>query len=430
MLTLPLFVQSVVVMRYALFVCNHNAGRSQMAQAFFERHAPEDVRAESAGSTRARALWPTVVEAMAEVGFDLGDRKPRKLVRELQLHADWAVTMGCGDVCPYVPTTVEAWDIPDPAGLALEQVRPIRDAIERHVRELVESKLDAIRSDPTAHRFRLTQLLPGLAEEFEGSRSPEEIRACPRRGPVALRRPACAVLRSSARASADPRMPARGRLRRSGGCMSEPTAPTMNAALQRRLRAIATRLTAEYDGVFSPETVDALVRDSIERLGAITVTEHLPLLTERFARQRLQAAAQADGLLPKPRPLVLFVCAQNAARSQMAAALARHVSEGRIDVMSAGSDPASAINHAVVEAIAELGIEMAFEFPKPLTDEVVRAADVVVTMGCGEACPVLAGPRYLSWAVADPAGQDLAAVRRIRQDIADHVLDLLKELLP
>jgi arsenate reductase len=178
MLTIPLFVPSVVVMRYVLFVCNHNAGRSQMAQAFFERYAPEDVRAESAGSTPARALWPVVVEAMAEVGFDLSDRKPRKLMRELQLHADWAVTMGCGDVCPYVPTTVEAWDVPDPAGLALEQVRPIRDVIEGRVRELVETKLDAVRSDPTAHRFRLTHLLPTLAEEFEGSRSPEEIRAC------------------------------------------------------------------------------------------------------------------------------------------------------------------------------------------------------------------------------------------------------------
>jgi hypothetical protein len=115
---------------------------------------------------------------MAEVGLDLSGRKPRKLVRELQLHADWAVTMGCGDVCPYVPTTVEAWDIPDPAGLALEQVRPIRDAIEARVRELVEVKLEAIRSDPTAHRFRLGQLLPKLADEFESTRSPEEIRAC------------------------------------------------------------------------------------------------------------------------------------------------------------------------------------------------------------------------------------------------------------
>jgi arsenate reductase (thioredoxin) len=165
-------------MKYVLFVCNHNAGRSQMAQAFFERHAPADIRAESAGSEPGRQVWPTVVEAMAEVGVDLSDRKPRKLIRELQLHADWAITMGCGDVCPYVPTTVEAWDIPDPAGLPLERVRPIRDQIELHVLDLIETKLDAIRSDPTAHQIRLLHLLPSLAKEFEATRAPEEIRAC------------------------------------------------------------------------------------------------------------------------------------------------------------------------------------------------------------------------------------------------------------
>ena len=165
-------------MKYVLFVCNHNAGRSQIAQAFFERHAPADIRAESAGSTPASAVWPTVIEAMAEVGIDLSGRKPRKLMREMQLHADWAVTMGCGDACPYVPTTVEAWVIPDPAGLALEQVRPIRDQIEDHVRELIDTKLDAIRSDATAHRFRLEHLLPRLADEFESTRTPAEIRAC------------------------------------------------------------------------------------------------------------------------------------------------------------------------------------------------------------------------------------------------------------
>ena len=165
-------------MRYVLFVCNHNAGRSQMAQAFFERHAPEDIRAESAGSSPAREVWPTVVEAMAEVGIDLSARKPRKLMRELQLHADWAVTMGCGDVCPYVPTTVEAWDIPDPGGLPVEQVRPIRDEIEALVQQLIETRVDEIRSDATAHRFRLQHLLPTLADEFEGTRTPKEIRAC------------------------------------------------------------------------------------------------------------------------------------------------------------------------------------------------------------------------------------------------------------
>jgi arsenate reductase len=165
-------------MKYVLFVCNHNAGRSQMAQAFFERHAPPDVRAESAGTTPARQVWPEVVEAMAEVGIDLSQRRPKRLLREMQLHADWAVTMGCGDACPYVPTTVEAWDIPDPAGRPLEDVRVIRDTIETRVRGLVEERLDAIRSDPTAHQLRLARLLPALVKQFDGVRTPDEIRAC------------------------------------------------------------------------------------------------------------------------------------------------------------------------------------------------------------------------------------------------------------
>lgn len=165
-------------MRRVLFVCNHNAGRSQMAQAFFERLAPDDVRAESAGSAPARQVWREVVEAMREVGIDLAGRKPQKLLREMQLHASWAVTMGCEDACPYVPTTVEAWPIPDPAGRRLEEVRAIRDAIEVHVHELVETRLEAIRSDHSAHQLRLEQLLPELAQEFEGHHSADDIRAC------------------------------------------------------------------------------------------------------------------------------------------------------------------------------------------------------------------------------------------------------------
>jgi hypothetical protein len=115
---------------------------------------------------------------MNEIGIDLSGRRPRRLFREVQLHADWAVTMGCGDACPYVPTTVEDWEIPDPAGRTVEEVRPIRDAIEARVRELVETELDVIRTDRTAHQMRLIQLLPGLAKEFEGQRSDGEIRAC------------------------------------------------------------------------------------------------------------------------------------------------------------------------------------------------------------------------------------------------------------
>jgi arsenate reductase (thioredoxin) len=141
-------------MKYALFVCTHNAGRSQMAQAFFERRAPVDVRAESAGSQPAAEVWPTVIEAMDEVGIDLRGRRPRKLMVEMQLHADWAVTMGCGDVCPYVPTTIEDWDLPDPAGKSFGEVREIRDLIEERVRDLVVDRLDAIQSDRTVHEMR------------------------------------------------------------------------------------------------------------------------------------------------------------------------------------------------------------------------------------------------------------------------------------
>jgi len=165
-------------MKYVLFVCTHNAGRSQMAQAFFERHAPGDIRAESAGQEPAAEVWPGVVEAMAEVGIDLAGRRPKKLTVEMQLHADWAITLACGAQCPYVPTTVEDWDVPDPAGLSLEDVRPVRDSVEARVKDLLESRIDAIRSDRTAHQVRLTRLLPDLQREFEGVHSDAEIRMC------------------------------------------------------------------------------------------------------------------------------------------------------------------------------------------------------------------------------------------------------------
>jgi arsenate reductase (thioredoxin) len=165
-------------MKYVLFVCTHNAGRSQMAQALFERHAPADIRAESAGQEPADRVWPEVVEAMREIGIDLSGRRPKRLTVEMQLHADWAITLACGAQCPYVPTTVEDWDIPDPAGKPIDEVRAIRDAVELRVKELLEERIDAIRSDRTAHQMRLTRLLPDLVKEFRGLRSDDEIRAC------------------------------------------------------------------------------------------------------------------------------------------------------------------------------------------------------------------------------------------------------------
>ena len=125
-------------MRYVLFACTHNAGRSQMAQAFFEKHAPEDLRAESAGQAPADAIWPNVVEAMREKEIDLADRKPKKIEIEMQLRAHRAITLNCQDICPYVIGDVEDWDVDDPADQPLEKVREIRDEIERHVRQLLD----------------------------------------------------------------------------------------------------------------------------------------------------------------------------------------------------------------------------------------------------------------------------------------------------
>lgn len=133
---------------------------------------------------------------------------------------------------------------------------------------------------------------------------------------------------------------------------------------------------------------------------------------------------------PKPRPQVLFVCKHNAGRSQMAAGLVKLRSQGRIHVRSAGSTPGEEINPAVIEAMAELGVDMSEEFPKPITDEAVEAADVVITMGCGDACPVFPGKRYEDWELEDPEGKNLATVRRIRDEIDERVRTLIGELLP
>jgi arsenate reductase len=154
------------------------------------------------------------------------------------------------------------------------------------------------------------------------------------------------------------------------------------------------------------------------------------VLAHRFARERLKAFGQAEGLITKEQPEALFVCVHNAGRSQMAAGLVKLRSGGRIHVRSAGSDPGEEINPAVVEAMDELGVDMAEEFPKPLTDEVVRAADVVVTMGCGDACPIYPGKKYEDWVPDDPEGQDLETVRRIRDELDAKVRRLIDELVP
>jgi arsenate reductase len=160
------------------------------------------------------------------------------------------------------------------------------------------------------------------------------------------------------------------------------------------------------------------------------IPTYLPLLATRFARDRLRAAGIIEGLIMTDKPEVLFVCVHNAGRSQMAAGLLRQLAAGRVLVRSAGSAPADTINPVVVEAMAEKDIDITEEFPKPLTTEAVQASDVVITMGCGDACPVFPGKRYLDWKLEDPAGQDIDTVRRIRDDIEAKVQQLLAELLP
>jgi arsenate reductase (thioredoxin) len=203
----------------------------------------------------------------------------------------------------------------------------------------------------------------------------------------------------------------------------------LDPVTQHHVRKAAEALTDEFAGIFSKETIERYIAESVDLLGPSKVNVFVPVLAHRFARERLKALGQAEGLVTKEMPEVLFVCVHNAGRSQMAAGLVRLRSEGRINVRSAGSDPGVEINPAVVEAMEELGVDMGEEYPKPLTDEVVRAADVVITMGCGDACPIYPGKRYEDWTLDDPAGQSLETVRRIRDELDARVQQLVSELL-
>ncbi|MGH2961894.1 MAG: arsenate reductase ArsC [Solirubrobacterales bacterium] len=189
-------------------------------------------------------------------------------------------------------------------------------------------------------------------------------------------------------------------------------------------------LKEEFSGTFSGETIERYVEESLDSLRNVRFEDFVPLFVHRFARERLRALAQVEGKMTKNVPEVLFVCVQNAGRSQMAAGLMDKLGAGRVHVRSAGSAPADQINPAVREAMAEVGVDLEKEFPKPLTDEVVRAADAVITMGCGDACPIYSGKRYEDWELDDPADEDLDGVRRIRDQIQERVENLLGEVAP
>jgi arsenate reductase len=198
---------------------------------------------------------------------------------------------------------------------------------------------------------------------------------------------------------------------------------------QYALLAAARSLAREFSGVFSKETIDRFLHSSYDQFAAhATIPNYLPLLAERFARQRLRALARIEGKENDGKPIVLFLCVHNAGRSQMALGFLQHLAGDAAIAWSGGSEPGDQVNPAAIEAMREQGIDISEEFPKPWTDEVVRAADVVITMGCGDACPIFPGKRYEDWDLDDPEGKDLAAVRPIRDQIEQRVRKLLAEI--
>ena len=198
---------------------------------------------------------------------------------------------------------------------------------------------------------------------------------------------------------------------------------------QAALHAAAFRLAEEFTGSFGPETIERFLTSSYEEFAPrATISTFLPLLAERFARQRLRALAKVESAHDDGTPTVLFLCVHNAGRSQMALGFFTHHAGDRAIGWSGGSEPGDLVNPVAVAAMAERGIDISDEHPKPWTDEVVRAADVVVSMGCGDACPIFPGKRYEEWTLEDPDGEGIDTVRSIRDDVERRVLALIETL--
>ena len=205
--------------------------------------------------------------------------------------------------------------------------------------------------------------------------------------------------------------------------------PDIELDQQLALRAAATNLQKRFEGMFGLETIEMFLHTSYDEFADRSVTTNwLPLLAERFARVRLKALAMVEGKIKEERPTVLFLCVHNAGRSQMAMGFLQHYAGDRAVAWSGGSEPGSQVNPAAIEAMKEVGIDISGEFPKPWTDEIVRAADVVITMGCGDACPIFPGKRYEDWVLDDPAGLGVESVRPIRDEIEGRIKTLLAEL--
>jgi len=211
--------------------------------------------------------------------------------------------------------------------------------------------------------------------------------------------------------------------------MSEHLRSTITLDQQHALKVAATRLARDFDGIYGAETIERFLHTSYEQFaGTATILNYLPLLAERFAKQRLTALARVEGKADTGTPAVLFLCVHNAGRSQMALGFFQHYAGDAAVGWSGGSEPGTEVNPAAIAAMKERGIDISGEYPKPWTDEVVRAADAVITMGCGDACPIFPGKRYEEWVLDDPAGKTVADIRPVRDEIERRVLTLLEEL--
>jgi protein-tyrosine-phosphatase len=210
---------------------------------------------------------------------------------------------------------------------------------------------------------------------------------------------------------------------------ARPSWSTLSLDQSVALRTSAGHLADDFAGIYGTETIERFLHSSFDQFASsATVTTFLPLIAERFARQRLHALAKVEGLRDDGKPTVLFLCVHNAGRSQMAMGFFTHLAADSAVAWSGGSEPGIEVNPAAVAAMKERGIDISGEYPKPWTDETVRAADVVITMGCGDACPVFPGKRYEEWVLDDPAGLDIAAVRPVRDEIERRVRALLADL--
>ena len=204
---------------------------------------------------------------------------------------------------------------------------------------------------------------------------------------------------------------------------------TLTASERLQVDDAVRRLKTQFASKLEDATIERVMSDSVERLTRRASTgSEVPVRAEQFARDRLRALARDEHVDGDGAPSVMFLCVHNAGRSQMAAGLMRHLADDRIDVYSGGSEPADQVNRAAVAVMAEIGIDISGELPQPWADEIVRTVDVVVTMGCGDSCPVFPGKRYVDWVIEDPSGKPVEEVRPIRDDLEERVRTLMSEL--